>query len=80
MTLALEFTEKDVRILREQYVSYTNLDRFKISCTYDCDFATKVVLDLARLDRIGGILGDHLVQIYGWSTNHPLPRWSNTHV
>lgn len=32
--------------------------------TYNGDLAAEVILDFARFDRIGGILGDHLVQIW----------------
>lgn len=32
--------------------------------TYNGNFAAKVILDLACLDRIGGIFGDNLVQVY----------------
>lgn len=32
--------------------------------TYNCNLAAKVILDLARLDGVGGILRDHLVQVW----------------
>lgn len=32
--------------------------------TYNGNFAAKVILDLTRLDRFGGIFGDNLVQVY----------------
>lgn len=35
------------------------------SNTYNGDLATKVILDIPGLDRIGGILGDHLEQVWG---------------
>lgn len=31
--------------------------------THNCDLAAEVVLDLPRLDRIGGILRDNLVKV-----------------
>jgi len=38
-------------------------DNGKGGLTYDCNLAAEVIFDFARLDRIGGILGDHLVQV-----------------
>lgn len=37
--------------------------------TYNCDLAAKVILDLARLDRIGGIFRNHLVQVWFFVRN-----------
>jgi hypothetical protein len=31
--------------------------------SYNRDLAAEVVLDFARLDRIGGVLGDNLVEV-----------------
>lgn len=49
--------------------------------TYNGDLAAEVILDLARLDRIGGILGDNLVQIWqSFSIKRGIVPGEKTHV
>lgn len=54
----------DVRILWVESKPLALVLRMSMCKTYNCDLAAEVVLDLARLDGIGGVLRDHLEQAW----------------
>lgn len=68
-------SERNVRILyssEETLIRYQDGNKSEWARgvkTYDCDLAAKVILDLARLDRIGGIFRNHLVQVWFFVRN-----------